>query len=96
MDDIRTILLLLNEDGWLMIDAFTEASRGVKERRELDQWDSRATEKLRSRAAKGFATRPPLSSSTFSSFSPINLRFWRGPFALFVTACDPHEFARKT
>lgn len=38
-----------------MIDAFTKTSRGAKERRELDQWDSRATEKLGSRAAKGLA-----------------------------------------
>lgn len=37
-----------------LADAFTEERR-AKERGELDQWDSRATEILRSRAAKGLS-----------------------------------------
>jgi len=57
--------------------------RGAKGRRELDQWDSRATEKLRLQAAKGLArTCLSLSISNLALLS-INLRLSYSPYVLF-------------
>lgn len=69
-------ILLLSIGGSSTIGAFTEASRGAKERRELDQWDSRATEKLRSRERRK-ASQPVLLylplPSLLSSFLSLSL-----------------------